>query len=301
MGHALIRAMAVFAAIAAVSSPAPSLAAELRGSSPFSGDPGIVVRVDTERGLVTTRTSQAPLREVFETLERHVGLRFRLADPRLGDHVVTYDLREEPPERLLGVLLRGFSYVVRHDGSEQLVTIVAGPPPTAAFRNLAVSTPSPALVRPGSTTDVAVTARREAGRPGLDAHVRRVHEAQLLRSLVALDTRAAEDRQYHLETLVGQDDPGATETLVRDAVFEPSPIPEARRAAVRRLWRHAAARGFVEDTSVAALGQVAEDGDEQVAEVAREALEDLRRYHGASLCDRSRSFAAICPSWASER
>jgi hypothetical protein len=299
MGHALIRAMAVFAAIAAVSSPAPSLAAELRGSSPFSGDPGIVVRVDTERGLVTTRTSQAPLREVFETLERHVGLRFRLADPRLGDHVVTYDLREEPPERLLGVLLRGFSYVVRHDGSEQLVTIVAGPPPPAAPRSSTISSGSLAVAPARSPIGVAVVDRREVEPSFLHAQLRRLQEGQLLRSLAALETGTHEERD--LEALVGQDDPRATGALVQDAFVGLSSIPGARSEAVRRLWRHAAALGFAEDASVVALRKLAEDGDESAAKVARQALRDMRRYHAASSCNPARSFAPNCPSCASER
>jgi hypothetical protein len=105
----------------------------------------------------------------------------------------------------------------------------------------------------------------------------RRRQAQLERSLSALDTEHSHLRAMAIEELTGIDDQRATSALESVASSGAVSNDERRRAA-QALWHHAGDLQFSDSNANQALRQLANDGDPAVREIARRALVDMERY-----------------------
>lgn len=189
----------------------------------------------------------APLRDFAGTLERRTSVRFRLARPEFGDHLVTGRVDDVPLEEALRTMLRGFSYVIDHGPGGSVVRVVA--------------------VKDGPALPASMPAD-EAATP---RHSDRV--GQILAELAA---PLPDAREARLNELVGVADNRATAALADEARPD---RPAGRIEAVHRLWRHAAALRFTDAATMSVLDDLSGDPDEPIASAARAALDDARAFH----------------------
>ena len=234
------------------------------------------LHVEYEHGVITARASNVALVDLVSAFERATGVKFHLADPRLGQHVLCCNVSEEPLEQALRTLLSGFSYVLRHDGRQLIVKVVLPPAARVSHRD------KPAL---GGTT-LADEARgasdvrlgdSSAGKLATGVHVVPA-KRDITTILTEVDTAPATDREERLEELVGIDDPQAISALAREVNRVAALEDPARQQAARRLWRHAAALRFADARAVDALRDLIHDTDESVVRIAEQALDDMRTF-----------------------
>jgi hypothetical protein len=272
-----------------------ALALGPRGANPEPSSPPApgLLALRYDRGRIEVRAQEVPLGTVLRELARQSAGRVSFTDPAIAHWSVSVAVEGLPLVEGLKEILDGLSYAIYRSADTWRVMVLSSPPDPASTGSQAAGTERPRLgaegppvleaFPPPAREDEALRALAEGvQQEDSSTHLARHHEHQealLHRALEAL--RSANPRRHAeaLEHLVGMDDPRATQALVEVASTDgPAANEQVRVQAVSALWRHAADLQFRDDVAAQALRQLAEDGNSEVAEVARQAVLSMEQY-----------------------
>lgn len=233
-------------------------------------------------GCLSALIENRSLAEVLHALGATTGANVILSDPASGEASVSSSFESQSFRAGVMRILEGFSYAIYPVEGEKLpaVLVLSTAPnespvtgrPSAADGQVPAS---PVLASPAA---FGPSAEQELKNDQTDAlaHEQAQREESLNRAIDALTANDGKLDQQALDTLVGVQDPRATQTLI-DAVSRASD-GRARARATKALRHHAADLEFADGTTVAALEQLANDADAAVQKTARQALEDMKQY-----------------------
>jgi hypothetical protein len=179
-------------------------------------------------------------------------------------------------------ILEGFSYAIYPvEGKKLPAVLVLSTAPNESpvtGRPSAADGQVPASPVLASPTAFGPSTEQELKNDQTDAlaHEQAQREESLNRAIDALTANDGKLDQQALDTLVGVQDPRATQTLI-DAVSRASD-GRARARATKALWHHAVDLEYADQATVTSLEQLATDTDAGVQKTARQALEDMRQY-----------------------
>jgi hypothetical protein len=247
-----------------------------------------------------------PLRRVLSGLSAKTGLQTRISAPEIGDYPVTSTLQAVPLTEAIAELLDGFSYAMYAEGATLILSVLSTPPkpkPSPILVTRAISPAAsqgalPADPRPPDTpadereTDgpesledfepITMQEPFTAGDEGEDtdrassADNPAYNEALLQRALNALGSEHKDLHPYAIEQLADLKDPKATQALIDVALNGAEKTPQVhRRRAVAALSQRVEQLGSADATSTNALKQLAQDSDQEVRNIASQALQAI--------------------------
>ena len=241
-------------------------------------------------GQVDAQITAMPLRRVLSELSLKTGLQTRISDPQIGDYPITSTLQAVPLTEAITELLDGFSYAMYVEGATLTLSVLSTPPkPSAIAPTVSQGAQSPdprpqdtpaderetdgpesleefepiTMEEPFTASDEGEdTDTASSDNPAYD-------EALLQRALNAL---ASEHKHLHpdaVEQLADLKDPRAAQALIDVALNGAEQTPQIRHRAIAALSRRA------DTASTNALKQLAQDNDQEVRNIAREALQAI--------------------------
>jgi len=84
-----------------------------------------------ERGVISARAEQVPLRSALHSLAAQSGLEIRYSDPRIANSAVSVELHAIPLDEALREILSRFSYLHADEGGQDIVIVLSTPPGVA--------------------------------------------------------------------------------------------------------------------------------------------------------------------------
>jgi HEAT repeats len=265
-----------------------------------SGTPLIL---DYSQGHIDAQITAMPLRRVLSGLSAKTGLQTRVSDPQIGDYPVTSTLQAVPLTEAIAELLDGFSYAMYAEDATLTLSVLSTPPKpksspisvTRAISPAASQGALPADPRPPDTpadereTDgpesleefepITMEEPFTAGDEGEDtdrassADNLAYNEALLQRALNALGSEHKHLHPYAIEQLADLKDPRATQALIDVALNGAKQTPQVHRRAVAALSQRVEQLGSADTASANALKQLSQDSDQEVRNIASQALQ----------------------------
>ncbi len=239
-----------------------------------------------ERGVISARAEQVPLRSVLHSLAALSGMEIRYSDPRIADAAVSVELHAIPLGEALREILSRFSYLHAAERGQDIVIVLSTPPKVSQTSRAGLARP-PAQGTPTSspgasiseTGSLATATATELQRPAGEGGPENTQDDALVEQAIERLRAAPDGKAWNedVDALVGIRDAHATEALVSAADMQDAD-PVHRRHAVEALWRHAADLQFTDPASTEALRRLATDGNEKVRALAARAVLDMDRY-----------------------
>jgi hypothetical protein len=259
--------------------------------------------LEYSQGYIDAQITAMPLRRVLSGLSAKTGLQTRVSDPQIGDYPVTSTLQAVPLTEAIAELLDGFSYAMYAEDVTLTLSVLSTPPKpksspisvTRAISPAASQGALPADPRPPDTpadereTDgpesleefelITMEEPFTAGDEGEDtdrassADNPAYNEALLQRALNALGSEHKHLHPYAIEQLADLKDPRATQALIDVALNGAKQTPQIHRRAVAALSQRVEQLGSADTASANALKQLAQDSDQEVRNIASQALQ----------------------------
>jgi len=240
-----------------------------------------------ERGVISARAEQVPLRSVLNSLAAQSGTDIRYSDPSIADSAVSVELHAIPLDEALRKILSRFAYLHAAEGGRHTVIVLSTPPKISktsgaglarsAAQESPIRLPGASISEPGSLgTATATELQQPAGDEGAPENTQ---DDALMEQAIERLRAAPFGKAWNeaVDALVGIRDAHATEALVSAADTRDA-ITDHRQHAVEALWRHAADLQFTDPASTEALRRLASDGNEKVRALAARAVLDMDRY-----------------------
>jgi hypothetical protein len=266
-------------------------------------------------GLINAHIDSAPLGKILHELVLKTGMQVNLSDPVIASWPVSVTLKAIPLEQGVQMILDGFSYVIYRISNVPAVIVLSTQPNSTQTRLKSAvigvkhallppvpdktmdifEDPDPVIHRSGEgvpqsldelqpiTVEEAFSDSEAAGDDAADPSARLAQEQEYNEALLqrALNALKSEHKHLHVEAidqLADLEDPRATESIVQAVSSGAGLDPKSRLQAVGALRRHAENLHFADATSVNALKQLAEDSDENIRSLARQALQHMEHY-----------------------
>jgi hypothetical protein len=260
-------------------------------------------------GLISVHIDHAPLGKVLRELALKTGMQVNLGDPVIAGWPVSVLVKAVPLELALKTILDGFSYALYRVADKPVVIVFSTEPRPSGLKTINVGlkhTPSAEEPDPQPPTDTPgkggpqsldefqpITIEEPSFDPEMedeqviDSSTQLAQEQEYKEVLLrrALDALKSEHKHLHIEAieqLAGLEDIQATEAIVQAASSGTGLDQKSRLQAVGVLWQHAANLKYTDATSVNALKQLAEDSNENIRSIARQALEDMTNYQNSA-------------------
>lgn len=260
--------------------------------------------LDYSQGHIDARITAMPLRRVLSELSAKTGLQTRVSDPQIGDYPLTSTLQAVPLTEAIAALLDGFSYAMYIEGGTSTLSVLSTPPkpkpsPVSVARAISPAASQAALPPDPSPPDTPADERETEGPESLEefepitmeeepftaseegedtdtassADNPAYDEALLQRALDALGSEHQELHPDAIEQLADLKDPRATQALIDAALNGAEHTPELRHKVIAALSQHVEQLGSADTAFADALKQLAQDSDQEVRNIASEALQ----------------------------
>lgn len=266
--------------------------------------------LDYSQGHIDAQITAMPLRRVLSELGAKAGLQTRVSDPQIGDYPVTSTLQAVPLTEAIAGLLDGFSYAMYVEGTTLTLSVLSTPPkpkrsPISVTRAISPAASQGALPADPRSPDTPADERETDGPESLEefepitmeepftasdegedtdtaSSAQQVdnsayHEALMQRALNALLSEHKDLHPDAIEQLADLKDPRATQALIDVALNGAEQRPQVhRRRAVAALSQRVETLASAADTASAnALKQLAQDSDQEVRNIASQALQAM--------------------------
>lgn len=264
--------------------------------------------LDYSQGHIDARITAMPLRRVLSGLSAKTGLQTRVSDPQIGDYPVTSTLQAVPLTEAIAELLDGFSYAMYAEGAEGAtltLSVLSTPPkpkpsPILVTRAISPAASQGALPADPGPPDTPADERETDGPESLEefepitmeepftagdegedtdrassADNPAYNEALLQRALNALGSEHKDLHPYAIEQLADLKDARAMQALIDVALNGAEQTPQVHRRAVAALGRRVEQLGSADMASTNALKQLAQDSDQEVRNIASQALQAI--------------------------
>lgn len=255
------------------------------------------------QGHIDAQITAMPLRRVLTGLSTKTGLQTRVIDPQIGDYPVTSMLQAVPLTEAIAELLDGFSYAMYAEGATLTLSVLSTPPkrkpsPISVARAISPAASQGALPADPRPPDTPADERKTDGPESLEefepitmeepftagdegedadrassADNAAYNEALLQRALNALGSEHKNLHPYAIEQLADLKDPRATQALIDVALNGAKQTPQVHRRAVAALSQRVEELGSADTASTDALKQLAQDSDQEVRNIASQALQ----------------------------
>lgn len=250
-----------------------------------------------ENGLIDADINDAPIGKVLDELKAKTGTRVNIHDPSILASRLSATLKGIPLDKTIQILLEGFSYALYPRDDTFAVTILSTVPETVMSHRRFTSeqeVEAQSAADPNSETVpksldefqpikmeerwLGVNHAEHESSEGSEQLMieQRYQEALVQRAQDAINSEHEHLYKHALNQLVGINDPQATEMLIDATTMETNWISRAQ--AVDALSQHAANLQFADTTSIDALKQLSEDGNNEVSSVALKALREIEQY-----------------------
>lgn len=263
-----------------------------------------------ENGLIDANINDAPIGQILEELKDKtgIGVNINVNNPSIVNSRVSLTLRKIPLGKAIQIILEGFSYALYPLDDRFTVSVLPEVPETVMTHQRVTSEPKTTAqaisiskategfeaqsvyadngLVPKSLDDFqSITKEEHWLEPTVEESTeyseqimaeRRYQEALVQRAYDVINSEHEHLYEDALNQLIGINDAQATEMLIDASTTEYSPISRAQ--AVDALWQHATNLQFTDTTSIDALIQLSEDGDDDVRSIALQALREIEQH-----------------------
>jgi HEAT repeats len=275
----------------------------------------VVLDLHYHDGLIGGRIEHVPLGRVLRKLAFKTGMQFKLTEPSFASFSISVRWDAISIDQAIKQILRGFSFMLYRASNTMGVIVLSTPPRPSSTSGLIRdghtntyalaepmppqpnSEPKPAMVAglmPQSLDELAAIPIEAASsddesdsNENRDPSVRlareqEYQEALLNRALIALRSEHQHLYEEAIDQLGAINDPRAVQALI-DAIEDRDGLDRnMRRRAVEALWQHATNTKFSDVNSIQALGQLSDDNDENIRNLAHQALKEMEHYQNSA-------------------
>lgn len=243
-----------------------------------------------ENGLVDLKIDKAPLGTILDRFQAEFDLQVKLYDPSLACSLVSIDLKGTRPTDAIKGIMKSISYALYPEGNSLVVIILSDDELSTSAHGNITGKPKPTTYSPSIKASKATQepqsldefqpitmGEQENTDPSEQLKTEQKYQDALVqRALAAIDSGYESLREEAMSELIGVNDPLATETLINATRNGTDSISRAH--AVDTLRQHLENLQYTDAVSIEALEQLAGDSDQNVSNIALQALQELDKF-----------------------